>query len=173
MEDIKQKKVIFIGQSEMMKFPFEKKLCQEIINCLKNGQNRFCMPFYGIFDLVCLANCKSILKNCEDYHIEIMVFGDTFIDVNEIKRLVNEKKFFNFFAPTENMRYKGFYIDSENEKERYAMLYTNMIDSASTLICYVDLRIKNSLERTMMNYAKHKGLEVINLYRPSDKMKYA
>ena len=43
-----------------------------------------------------------------------------------------------------------------------------MIDECSTLICYVRPNSYRSGAKTIMNYAKRKGLKIINLYKEDD-----
>lgn len=43
-----------------------------------------------------------------------------------------------------------------------------MIDKCDTLICYVDKKQKPSGAKTAMNYAKRKGLKIINLFKEED-----
>ena len=43
-----------------------------------------------------------------------------------------------------------------------------MIDTCDTLICYVDKKRSPSGAKTAMNYAKRKGLKIINLFREED-----
>ena len=43
-----------------------------------------------------------------------------------------------------------------------------MIDGCDTLICYVDKKQSPSGAKTAMNYAKRKGVRIINLFREED-----
>ena len=43
-----------------------------------------------------------------------------------------------------------------------------MIDNCDTLICYVNKKRSRSGAKTAMNYAKRKGLQIINLFREED-----
>ena len=47
-----------------------------------------------------------------------------------------------------------------------------MIDGCDTLICYVDPKRYRSGAKTAMNYAKRKGLKIINLYNEKDEPTY-
>jgi hypothetical protein len=47
-----------------------------------------------------------------------------------------------------------------------------MIDNCDTLICYVNKKHNPSGAKTTMNYAKRKGLEIINLYDEKDDPTY-
>ncbi|MGN1061299.1 MAG: hypothetical protein ACI4QN_06160 [Candidatus Coproplasma sp.] len=47
-----------------------------------------------------------------------------------------------------------------------------MIETCDTLICYVDEKAYKSGAKAALNYAKRKGLKIINLYREEDKPFY-
>ena len=44
-----------------------------------------------------------------------------------------------------------------------------MMDECDTLICYVDPTQRRSGAKTAMNYAKRKGLRILNLFREEDR----
>jgi hypothetical protein len=48
-----------------------------------------------------------------------------------------------------------------------------MIDTCDTLICYVNKKRSPSGAKTAMNYAKRKGLKIINLYHEEDEPTYS
>ena len=48
-----------------------------------------------------------------------------------------------------------------------------MIDGCDTLICYVDFKRYRSGAKTAMNYAKRKGLKIVNLFDENDNPTYS
>lgn len=62
----------------------------------------------------------------------------------------------------EETHYKRQIIESNHQ----------MIDNSNTLICYVNKKHNPSGAKLAMNYAKRKGLKIINLYDEKDDPTY-
>ena len=102
--------------------------------------------------------CKSLRRIYRQVEIEVVITR-----LNAIK---NDGEFDT--APYADVKTVMFDIDDAHYKQRITLSNRKMIDGCDKLICYVDETAYRSGAKTAMNYAKKKGLTIINLYREED-----
>lgn len=63
-------------------------------------------------------------------------------------------------------------IEEEHFKRQIIISNRKMINDCDVLICYVNKKRNPSGAKLAMNYAKRKGLKIINLYKETDEPTY-
>ena len=81
---------------------------------------------------------------------------DTRVILNKLDKLYNKQH----NEPILSM----FNIEETNLKDKIISNYKQMINCSSTLICYFNEKNHNSINTFILDYAKQKGLKIINLY---------
>ena len=153
-------KTTFIGhrriyyESEQIK----QRLIAAIYDRINGGCRSFIVGSHGEFDEMALAALRAARKKGDDITIEVAV--------TSISK-INKKKGSDF-VPYEDVKTVMFDVETEFYKRRIIASNRFMIDECDTIICCVDERNYASGAKTALNYAKKKGLTIINLFREDD-----
>jgi uncharacterized phage-like protein YoqJ len=158
------KKVAFIGHRTIGYGPIKERLKDAIQQELNSGCRYFTMGTHGEFDSMALNCCRDFRKIYKDIEIEVVITS-----LNKIKKVVDEDDFGRFdYTPYNDVKTVMYEIEDEHYKRQIIASNKQMIDTCDTLICYVNKNRSPSGARTAMNYAKRKGLNIINLYHEED-----
>lgn len=152
------RKTAFIGHSRIFAGNLPERLMSAITAEIQNGCLSFTMGTHGEFDKLALYVCRKLRETFSDLQIEVVITS-----LNAIKK-GNEE----YAAPYADVKTVMFDIEETHFKRQITLSNRNMIDSCDTLICYVDTKRYQSGAKTALNYAKRKGLRIINLYLEED-----
>lgn len=157
-------KTAFIGHRDILPDDIEKRLKKAINEQINLGCKSFIKGTHGSFDKISLSCCRSFKR--KDNNIDIIVVITSFHQINSYKtqyRFIEEA--YNPYLDVKTIMYE---IEEIHFKRKIIESNKLMIDECSTLICYVKPNNSKSGAGTVMNYAKQKGLKIINLYKNSD-----
>ena len=153
-------RVCFIGHRDIFE-NIREKLKEAVENEIKNGANFFTMGTHGDFDRIALSVCRELRKTYKNIIIEVVITSfksiEPIIDHDEI---FGDEKYY----PYADVQTTMYNIEEEHYKRQIIASNKQMVDSCDTLICYVNKQHNPSGAKTTMNYAKRKGLKIINLY---------
>ena len=175
-ENKKYQKVCFIGHRRIFDRSVREKLKTAIENEIKNGCKFFTMGTHGEFDEMALSVCRELRNVYKDIEIEVVITSyhkvenrllDTFKnEYNEIE-MIHEN-----YIPYSDIKTTMYEIEDVHFKKQITESNHQMIDNCDTLICYVNKKHNPSGAKHAMNYAKRKGLKIINLYDEKDEPTY-
>lgn len=157
-------KVCFIGHRNIFE-NIERRLKETVENEIKNGANYFAMGTHGKFDTMALNVCRNLRQTYKDIKIEVVL---TSLHTPKKRLLYDDEFGKEYFEPYKDVQTIMYNIEQEHFKRRIVVSNKNMIDSCDILICYVNKKHNPSGAKTAMNYAKRKGLKIINLYNEKD-----
>ena len=155
------KKIAFAGHSLVFDRDVRKRLLDAVEDEIKNGARFFTMGRYGEFDKMALDVCKELRNTYQDIIIEVVV--TSFQQINPI--IESDQFGTTKYYPYEDVEAIMYDIENEHYKRRITVSNRKMIDNCDTLICYVNKNYSYSGAKRTLNYAKKKGLEIINLYK--------
>ncbi len=144
-------KVCFIGHREYLPMDINEKLYSAVQKEINLGCKFFTMGTHGKFDLTSLRVCKKLRQVYKDIKIEVVITSLRQIDFA--------------YKDVETIMYD---IEDAYFKQKITLSNKYMIDNCDTLICYVIPNEYRSGAKAAMNYAKRKGLKIINLYNNKD-----
>ena len=146
-------KVTFIGHRILLPTEIKQKLKTVIENEIKSGCRNFIIGSHGEFDKTVLDILLTLKNTYPKIKIEVVI-------TNYNPKIQDE------IIIKENPKYETvmFEIEDLHPKQRITASNKQMIDSCDSLICYVQPNAWKSGAKTTMNYAKKKGLKIINLY---------
>lgn len=154
----------FIGHRDIFE-NIREKLKEAVENEIKNGADFFTMGTHGDFDRIALGVCRELRKTYKNITIEVVITSfktiEPIIDHDEI---FGDEKYY----PYADVQTTMYNIEEEHYKRQIIASNKQMVDSCDTLICYVNKKHNPSGAKTTMNYAKRKGLKIINLYNLKD-----
>lgn len=153
------RKVAFIGHREVYQ-KIEDRLVDAVQHEINSGCKNFIMGCHGEFDSMALCCCEKFKDLDKDISIEVVLTS-----MHKFDKLDIQDKSFNAYAGVKTVM---FDIEDEHYKRQIETSNKKMIDECDTLICYVDKSRNHSGAKIAMNYAKSKGLKIINLYRVED-----
>lgn len=154
-----ERKIAFIGHRHVYYADKVKERLQNVIEqCIGDGCSHFLMGAHGDFDQMALTACRSARKNHPDIQIEVVLTSYHTI----------EKKHDIDYVPYQDVQTVMFDIEDLHFKQQITESNKQMIDGCDTLICYVDKKQSPSGAKTAMNYAKRKGLNIINIFKEED-----
>ena len=163
------KKVCFIGHRQIFDRSVREKLKTAIENEIKNGCKFFTMGTHGEFDELALSVCRELRKIYKDIEIEVVITSLKSIE----KRLLYDDEFGKEYEiPYNDVSTTMYPIEETHFKKQITESNHQMIDTCDTLICYVNKKHNPSGAKHAMNYAKRKGLKIINLYNEQDEPTY-
>ena len=158
------KRTTFIGHRDFLPRDIEQRLKKAIKKEIDSGCRFFTMGAHGKFDSEAFYVCKSFRKDYKDIEIEVAITS-----FNQIKPDVEEDEFGKFvYEKFEGAKTTMYDIEEVHFKKKITESNKQMIDGCDTLICSVRPKQYRSGAKTAMNYAKRKGLRIINLYKPED-----
>ena len=155
-------KTAFIGHREVLSDKVEERLKTAIEEQIANGCKSFTMGTHGEFDKMALRACRLARRAHTEIKIEVVLTS---------YHTVERKNEFDYI-PYQDVETVLYGIEDEHYKRKITVSNKKMIDNCNTLICYVDKRISPSGAKTAMNYAKRKGLKIINLFREEDDLTF-
>lgn len=160
---IMSNKVTFIGHRKIFIHinNIEEKLKDAIKEEIDNGCRLFIVGSHGEFDKLVLQICRKFRKEYPDIDIEVVITS-----INQIKKKT-ENDIFGAVTYQEYEDVKTILFDIEDVHYKRRIIESNkqMIDECDTIICYVDPKRYPSGAKMAMNYAKKKGLHIVNLYK--------
>lgn len=151
-------KTAFIGHRKVLFGNIEERLKTAIDEQIADGCLSFTMGTHGEFDEMALSACRSARRDHPDIKIEVVLTSYHTI----------EKKDEYDSVPYQDVETVMYDIEDKHFKRQITVCNRQMIDTCDTLICYVDKKRSPSGAKTAMNYAKRKGLKIINLFREED-----
>ena len=146
-------KVTFIGHRILLQSNIQQLLKSAIENEIQSGCKNFIVGSHGEFDKTVLDILLTLKNTYPEIKIEVVI-------TNYNPKIQDE------IIIKENPKYETvmFEIEDLHPKQRITASNKQMIDSCDSLICYVQPNAWKSGAKTTMNYAKKKGLKIINLY---------
>lgn len=158
------KRVCFVGHRNIGYGPIKERLENAIKQEIENGCRFFTMGTHGEFDSIVLGICKQLRNTFKDIEIEVVLTS-----LQTIKQQVVEDEFDKeIYVPYSDVKTIMYEIEEEHYKRQITISNRKMIDTCDTIICYVDKNKSPSGAKTAMNYAKKKGLTIVNLYHEED-----
>ena len=153
------KKTAFIGHRKVYyEDKVIKRLEDAIAEQIEKGCSSFIMGTHGEFDSLALSCCRKARKNYPDIEIDVVLTS---------YHTVEKKDEFDY-VPYQDVNTFMYDIEDEHFKRQIIVSNRKMIDECDRLICYVDKKQSPSGAKMAMNYAKRKGLKIINIYREDD-----
>lgn len=147
----------FIGRRDIVPPRVENELRATVEQLISVGYNKFMVGTHGEFDSMALAVCCSLKKEYPEIEIEVVL-------TNLEGRLKRDEYGYD---PYGDVKTVVFDIEDVYYKQRIMASNRRMVDSCDTLICYVDTSFYSwqSCSKRVMNYAKRRGVNIINLHR--------
>lgn len=146
-------KVTFIGHRILLQSNIQQLLKSVIENEIQSGCKNFIVGSHGEFDKTVLDILLTLKNTYPEIKIEVVITNYNPKIQDEI--IIKEKPKYETVM---------FEVEELHPKQRITASNKQMIDSCDTLICYVQPNAWKSGAKTTMNYAKKKGLKIINLY---------
>ena len=164
------RKVCFIGHRQIFDRSVKERLKTAIENEIKNGCEFFTMGTHGEFDELALSVCRELRKIYKDIKIEVVITSLKKIE----KQLLYDDEFGKEYEiPYSDVSTIMYEIEETHFKKQITESNHQMIDDCDALICYVNKKHNPSGAKHAMNYAKRKGLKIINLYNEQDEPTYS
>lgn len=162
------RRTAFIGHRNNLPIDIGQRLKIAIQNEIDLNCKNFIMGTHGEFDEEALRLCKSIRRIYKNIDIEVVITS-----FNKIKKeiLYNDELGREYYTPYSDVKTIMYEIEEIHFKNKITYSNRQMIDDWDTLICYVRPQKYYSGAKTTMNYAKRKGLKIINLYKDEDNFK--
>ena len=152
----------FIGHRYIYCSNIKERLQTVIEEQIADGCKCFMMGTHGEFDDMALSACRVARCIHSELKIEVVLTSYHIIEKKD--------EFEN--VPYQDVETIMYDIEDEHFKRQITLCNRKMIDECDTLICYVDTKRSPSGAKTAMNYAKRKGLRIINLFREEDDPTY-
>ena len=153
-------RICFIGHRNIYE-NIREKLKETGENEIKNGCKYFTMGTHGDFDKMSLSVCRELRHIYKDIKIEVVITSfksiEPIIDHDEI--FGDEK-----YTPYDDVETIMYNIEETHYKRQIIASNKQMIDTCNTLICYVNKKNSYGGAKYAWQYAKKKGLHIINLY---------
>lgn len=128
---------------------------------IKNNIKHFLIGSHGDFDNLALSVCKELKTIYPDILIEVIV--TSLHKAN--KQLIHDDIFGKqYFTPYNDVQLIMYEIEEIYFKKRITISNQKMINECDILICYINNKKKYSGAKIAMNYAKKKGLKIVNLH---------
>lgn len=149
-------KTAFIGHRKIFAEGIYESIVCEAEKLIAQGCLSFTMGTHGQFDALALSACRALREKVGGIQIEVVITG-----LGAIKK----DKILSSFSDVNTVM---FDVEEMHYKRRITYANRRMIDGCDALICYVDEKSYSSGAKRAMNYAREKGLRIINLYREED-----
>ncbi|MBP5177010.1 MAG: hypothetical protein ILP02_00320 [Clostridia bacterium] len=153
-----EKKTAFIGHRNVFFAQVKGRLQAAVERQIASGCKVFTMGTHGEFDEMALSACRAARAIHPDIRIEVVLTSYHII----------EKKDEEGHAPYRDVDTVMYETEELHFKRRIAAANEKMIDGCDALICYVNEKKTPSGARSVMNYAKRKGLMIVNLFDETD-----
>ena len=149
-------RIAFTGHRYIWDSELRDKLKSVIIEETKSGNKFFTMGTHGDFDKLALSVCREVRKDFPDIEIEVVI--------TSINAIQQEKYFGKIITNYDDVKTVMYDIEETYFKRQIIESNRQMIDNCNTLICFVNKKRYSSGAKLTMNYAKRKGLRIINLF---------
>ena len=150
----------FAGHRKILDKDLRNKLYLPVKQQIESGCKTFVMGTHGEFDKLALSVCRQLRKTYKDIIIEVAITS-----LNQIKPEIEKDQFgISKYTPYDDVYTIMFNIEEEHFKRKITTSNKQMIDTCNILICYVDTTQHSSGAKTTLNYAKSKGIQIINLF---------
>lgn len=156
-----KKKVCFIGHRHIYNYTeIREKLYNIVEEEIKNGCKFFTMGTHGEFDEMALSVCRELKKIYTDIEIEVVITSFKTIEpIIDHDPIFGDEK----YIPYSDVKTIMYDIEEEHYKRKIVVSNQQMIDNCDTLICYVNSKRNYGGAIMAYNYAKKKGLQIVNL----------
>lgn len=161
--------ICFIGHRKIGFGPIRDRLVSAIEEEIKNSGDCFKVGTHGEFDTMALSCLREARRIHSDIKIEVVL---TSLKKAEKQLLYDDEFGKEYYEPYKDVETVVYEIEEEHFKRQIIISNQKMIDECDVLICYVNKKRNPSGAKLAMNYAKRKGLKIINLYKESDKPTY-
>ena len=152
------KKVCFIGHRRIGNSRLREMIKEAVLREIEAGCRFFTMGTHGDFDAMALSVCRELRKEF-DIQIEVVITS-----INTIKQKVEHSIWgTEVFTPYSDVKTVMYNIEDTHFKRQIIESNYQMIGACDTLICYVDESKLVSGARYAYQYAKKKGLRIVNL----------
>ena len=121
---------------------------------LDSGCRFFTMGTHGDFDKLALSICRKLKQQYPDMIIEVVLTS-----LNKLNQKIDGEIYHQY----EDVQTIMYDIENFHFKQQITESNKQMIKSCDALICYVNLKNTYSGAKYAYNYAKKKGLKIINL----------
>ena len=138
------------------------KLEEVVENKIRNGADFFTMGSHGDLDKMALSVCRELRKIYKNIIIEVVITS-----LKTIQPIIDHDEIFGDgkYYPYADVQTTMYNIEEEHYKRQIIASNKQMVDSCDTLICYVNKKHNPSGAKNTMNYAKRKGLQIVNIYK--------
>lgn len=156
------KKICFIGHRHIYNYKeIRESLYSVVEQEIKKGCKFFTMGTHGEFDKLALSVCRELRKIYTDIEIEVVITS-----FKEIEPIIDHDPIFGDekYIPYSDVKTTMYDIEEEYYKRKIVVSNQQMINNCDTLISYVNKKHNPSGAKFAMNYAKRKGLKIINIY---------
>lgn len=161
--------ICFIGHRKIGFGPIRDRLESAIEEEIKNGGDCFKVGTHGEFDTMALSCLREARRSHSDIKIEVVL---TSLKKAEKQLLYDDEFGKEYYEPYKDVETTMYEIEEEHFKRQIIISNRKMIDECDVLICYVNKKRNPSGAKLAMNYAKRKGLKIINLYKETDEPTY-
>ena len=151
-------KTAFIGHRQIFAKDIDERLLKAIEAEIQNGCRSFTMGTHGQFDTLSLWVCRQLRNRYSDLKIEVVLTSLHAIEKNEEWDCI----------PYSDVKTVMYEIEDTHFKRQITLSNKLMIDACDSLICNVDEKAYHSGAKTAFNYAKKRGLKIINLWHDED-----
>lgn len=157
------KRVAFIGHRNIFDKTLKDRLKKEVQNLIDSGYTTFTMGTHGDFDKMSLEVCREFRKHNPDIQIEVVITS-----LHTIEHKIEDDTFGKAeYTPYEDVQTIMYEIEDVYFKKQITESNKQMIDNSDILVCYVNNKSLNSGSKRAYNYAKKKGLQIVNLFTSS------
>ena len=169
------RKTCFIRHRQILYPQAKERLKNAIQYVIDNGCRDFSMGTHGEFDSLALSECKSFRNQYKDIDIEVVLTSYHKIEKKVLFTYINDDGEVEEYLdkpPYQDVNTTMFEIEDLHFKRQITESNKQMIDGCDVMICYVDTKRYRSGAKTALNYAKRKGLTIINCYDEKDEPTY-
>ena len=147
------RRTAFIGHRDAYLSVEDSRRLREIVEKLiASGCKCFTMGTHGNFDRVALSVCKEVRKTHPEIKIEVVLSSFHMMTKDEYG-----------YSPYEDVDTVMYDVEEVHYKRQIIYSNRRMIDNSDTLICYIREWQSWGGARAIMEYAKRKGLRIINI----------
>ena len=155
-------KVCFIGHRQILDMSIREKLKKAVENEIKDGADFFTMGTHGDFDRMALGVCRELRKTYKNITIEVVITSFKTIEpIIDHDPIFGDEKYY----PYADVQTTMYNIEEEHYKRQIVASNQQMIDNCDTLICCINPTKTYGGAILAYNYAKKKGLHIVNLYK--------
>ena len=154
--------ICFIGHRKIWGGDVRDRLKRVVEDEIRGGGEFFTMGTHGDFDRMALGVCREMREKFKGIRIEVVL---TSLKVLKKEIVFDDEYGTQFVVPYSDVETIMYDIEEEHFKRQIIVSNQKMIDRCDVLICFVDERKKRSGARLAFEYAKKKGLKIINLFK--------